>query len=293
MRVAIIDVGSNTVRTLVAEHTGAALRPLREEKHQISLGAEVVRYGRISDEKLHEVTVVAREHARVARLLGVSRLDVLVTAPGRQAGNAGALLHALAGAVGQAARVVSAEEEGRLAYIGARTATALAGRVGVIDIGGGSTELAGGVDPHWPEWLVSVDIGSQVLTARWFDDDAPRRKAVAACAAEVAEALAGVTPPPLDAVLATGGTARALRRVVGTRLLSPDDLEVALRRVACRTPRQCSKDFGLDEGRGRVVLAGTLIAVEVQRILGVPLRVARGGIREGAALELGARSRAA
>ena len=288
MRSAIIDVGSNTVRLLVAERTADGLQPLREDKAQVSLGAEVARSGRISDEKLHETGRYAREFAAVARSLGCERIETLVTAPGRQSDNAGALLHVLGVAVGQAARVVSAEEEGRLAYVGARAATPLPGDVAVVDIGGGSTELMGGVDPARPDWLLSLDIGSQVLTARHFDDELPRRCAIAACREEIAAAFASVTTPSVAAALATGGSARALRRVVGSRLLGPDDLECAVRRLSKRTPREASRAFGLDDGRGRVVLAGALLAIETQRVLGVPLEVARGGIREGAALEIGA-----
>ena len=287
MRFGIIDVGSNTVRLLVADRVDGGLSPVAEAKHQISLGAEVARAGHISDAKLLEAGRTAREFAGVARRYGCDRIETLVTAPGRQSDNAGALLHVLSAAVGTAARVVSAEEEGRLAYIGARAATPVPGDVAVVDIGGGSSELMGGLDPARPDWLVSLDIGSQVLTARWFDEELPKRKAVAGCREEIEAAFAGVHLPAVEAALATGGTARALRRVVGTRTLGPDELEVAVRRLAKRAPREASKDFGLDVGRGRVALAGALLAVEAQRVLGVPLTVARGGIREGAVLELG------
>ncbi len=286
MRVAIIDVGSNTVRLLVAERTALGLLPLQEEKAQISLGAEVVRAGRISDGKLLEVGRHARAFAAVASGLGCERIETLVTAPGRQSDNAGALLLVLGAAVGQAARVVSAEEEGRLAYIGARAATPLPGVVAVVDIGGGSTELMGGGDPTRPDWLLSLDIGSQVLTARHFDDQLPRKRAIAACREEIAAAFAGVTTPEMSAALVAGGTGRMLRRVMGARIVSAEDIECAVCRLSKRTPREASADYRLDEGRGRVALAGALLAVEAQRVLGVPLEVACGGIREGAVLEV-------
>lgn len=288
MRLAIIDVGSNTIRLLVADRVGDGIVPVTEAKHQISLGAEVARHGHISDEKLLESGRTAREYAALARSLACDRIETLVTAPGRQSDNAGALLHMLSSAVGSPARVVSSEEEGRLAYVGARAATPIHGHVAVVDIGGGSTELVTGSEPRRTDWIVSLDIGSQVLTARHFDDGLPRRSAIAACRAEIEAAFAGVTAPEVAAALAAGGTARALRRVVGTRSLGPDDLECAVRRLSKRTPREASRDYGLDVGRGRVALAGALLAVEAQRALGVPLLVARGGIREGAALELSA-----
>jgi exopolyphosphatase/pppGpp-phosphohydrolase len=127
-----------------------------------------------------------------------------------------------------------------------------------------------------------------VLTASHFDEELPRKREVAACREEVEEAFSGLLLPRVEAALATGGTARALRRVVGNRVISGDELEIALRRLAKRTPAEASKAYGLDVGRGRVALAGAMIALEAQRALGVPLTVARGGIREGAALELSA-----
>ena len=287
MRVAIIDVGSNTVRMLVADRGDCGFVPVREAKEQISLGAEVARIGHISDEKLLETGRYAREFAGIARALGCERISTIVTAPGRQSNNAGALLHILGAAVGTSARVVSAEEEGRLAYIGARAATPLPGDVAVLDIGGGSTELMGGDDASRPDWLVSLDIGSQVLTARHFDEDVPRKRDILDCREEIETAFAGLSFPEVTAVLATGGSARALRRIVGHRMLDTDDLRNVVRRLAKRTPQQCSQDFGLDAGRGRVVLAGALLAQEAQRALGLPLTVARGGIREGAVLEMG------
>ena len=287
MRLGIIDVGSNTVRLLVADRTDDGLEPVAEAKHQVSLGAEVARAGRISAAKLLETGRTAAEFAAIARDHGCDRIETLVTAPGRQSANAGALLHVLHGAVGAAARVVSAEEEGRLAYIGARAATPLPGHVAVVDIGGGSTELMGGTDPVHPDWLISLDIGSQVLSARWFDDGQPQPARVAGCRREIEEAFSLVRPPAVEAALAAGGTARALRRVAGTRILAAKDLHAAERRLAKRTPHAASEDFGLDAGRGRVALAGALLAVEAQRVLGAPLTVARGGIREGAVLELG------
>lgn len=286
MRIAIIDVGSNTVRLLIADRDALGLVPVREEKAQVSLGAEVARFGRISDEKLLETGRHAREFAAIARSLGCDRIETIVTAPGRQSANAGALLLALSNAVGLRARVVSAEEEGRLAYVGARAATPLPGDIAVIDIGGGSTELMSGTDPDRPDWLVSLDIGSQVLAARHFGEEVPGKRAIVACREEIAAAFAGVVAPPVEAALAAGGTARMLRHVMNTRTLGEPELEGAVRRLSKRTPAEASLAYGLDPGRGRVALAGALLALEAQRVLGVPIQVARGGIREGAALEV-------
>ena len=94
------------------------------------------------------------------------------------------------------ARVVSPEEEGRLAYEGAVAAFPdLPATVAVCDVGGGSTEIAVGTPDAGPAWLVSLDIGSLRLAHRFLEADPPGKKALAAAHADVAETLEGITPP--------------------------------------------------------------------------------------------------
>ena len=160
LNVAVLDVGSNTVRLLVAARGANGLAPLREEREHLLLGEEVERLGRISDEKLAATARCAGRYARVARGFGVDRLDVIVTAPGRQSENADELVQALAIATGVAVRVLSADEEGRLAYEGAVAAAAsLPETVAVCDVGGGSTELVVGTPTVGPTWSRSINLG--------------------------------------------------------------------------------------------------------------------------------------
>ncbi len=219
LNVAVLDVGSNTVRLLVAARGATGLAPLREEREHLLLGEEVERLGRISDEKLAATARCAGRYARVARGLGVDRLEVIVTAPGRQSENADELLQALAIATGAAVRVLSADEEGRLAYEGAvAVAASLPETVAVCDVGGGSTELVVGTPAVGPTWWRSLNLGCVRLTERFLGDDPPGKVAMAAAAEEVERQLEGLTPPLPLAALATGGTARALRKVVGEAL---------------------------------------------------------------------------
>jgi len=96
MRVAAVDVGSNTVRLLVAGRSGRRLEPLREEKAVLLLGEEVERHGRIRARKLDQVADCVAGYGRVARELGAAHIDILVTAPGRQSENAEELVHRVA-----------------------------------------------------------------------------------------------------------------------------------------------------------------------------------------------------
>ena len=119
MRVGVIDVGSNTVRLLVASVAGGSVRTVREERTHLGLGEELLRHNRIRRRKLDEVAEVTGDYARIARKLGVRELETVVTAPGRQGDEPARLLDVLGRATAGEVRVVSAEEEGRLAFEGA------------------------------------------------------------------------------------------------------------------------------------------------------------------------------
>src|SRR5439155_10559482 len=218
MHVAVIDVGSNTVRLLVAAPSKAGLATVARDRVTLGLGACIERSGAIPSEKLDETGLCVRSLAARAREAGADLVDVLVTSPGRQAANGEALVAAVAQAAGAPAWQLSGEDEGRLAYEGALALEAPdSARVAVCDVGGGSTQLAIGSGPE-PDWVRSFDIGSLRLTRRALDHDPPRRKAVDAARSVVAEVFADASSPPVDAALAVGGSARAVKRLAGRTL---------------------------------------------------------------------------
>jgi exopolyphosphatase / guanosine-5'-triphosphate,3'-diphosphate pyrophosphatase len=288
MRVGVVDVGANTLRLLVATRDKRGrIEPIREERRQLGLGEDLERSeGVIGEEKLEAAAVVARTHVRSARKLGAGQVVVLVTSPGRQAVNASDLLAALRQATDCEVRVLDADEEGSLAWFGAvAAADDLRKTVAVCDVGGGSAQLVVGTTTDGPTWSRSVDIGSLRLTRRFFRHDPPSARELAEAAAVVRQSFADVVPPLPLAALATGGTARALRRVVGSKL-GEGELATALRKLSKRSSREIAKELDVDRARARTVTAGALILSEAQRRLTVPLLTARGGLREGAALLL-------
>ena len=273
MHVAAIDVGSNTIRLLVARVDGA-IEPLDSERVRLSLGAEIERNGGVSEVSVAAAAKAVRRLCARARRHSLDALDVFLTAPGRQSANADELLAALSRAAAHPVRVLPTEEEGRLAYAGA-IATAdveLSRTVAVCDVGGASTEIAIGDPACEPTWIRSVDLGSVRLTAR--DDHA----------AEVTSAFATIEPPPVDVALAVGGSARAVRRLVGP-WLGQEELAAAWRIVAVTPERTISRRYGVHKSRVGILPAGVELLAELQRRLGVPLHVCSGGIREGAVLE--------
>jgi exopolyphosphatase/guanosine-5'-triphosphate,3'-diphosphate pyrophosphatase len=274
MRIGVIDVGSNTTRLLVASADADGLEPLENEKVRLSLGGEIERYGAVSAVHLAAAAKAVRELAAAARRKRVVSLDVFLTAPGRQAGNADELVAALSRAARVPVRVLTKEEEGSLAYRGAvlTADVPLPSRIAACDIGGASTEIAVGSPDGEPDWIESVDLGSVRLTARAGD-----------MPAEAREAFGLLEPPAVEAALVVGGSARAARRLVGAEL-GEDELAEALRLVETCPPREIARRFGVDRARADILPAGVVLLAEVQRRVGVPLHVCSGGIREGAVL---------
>jgi exopolyphosphatase / guanosine-5'-triphosphate,3'-diphosphate pyrophosphatase len=274
MRIGVIDVGSNTTRLLVANAGADGLVPLDKGKVRLGLGEEIERYGAVSAVHLAAAAKAVRGMAVAARRRRVVSLDVFLTAPGRQAGNAEELVAALTRASGVQARVLTKEEEGTLAYRGAvlTAGIPLPPRIAVCDIGGASTEIAVGNPASEPEWIESVDLGSVRLTTRAGD-----------MATEARDAFACLEPPAAEAALAVGGSARAARRLVGDEL-GEVELAEALRLVQTSPPREIAALYGVDRARAEILRAGVILLAEVRRKLGVPLHVCAGGIREGAVL---------
>jgi exopolyphosphatase/guanosine-5'-triphosphate,3'-diphosphate pyrophosphatase len=285
VRAGVIDVGSNTVRLLVAGPAEGGVEAVVREREFAGLAAEIERTGAISSDKLAEVGQVAARYAALAVEHGADRLEVIVTAPGRSAANAAELREMLAWAAGVPVRQLSAEDEGRLAYAGAVGAcSSVPDTIAVVDVGGGSTQVMVGTERE-PAWLRGLDVGSLRLTERFIHGDPATMDELTAVSDAVEDAVRELTPPlPLGA-LATGGTARTLRRLVGKRL-SEDSLTEALEIVTGGPAAQVADDYGLPPERARVLAAGIIVLRAAHRRLNVELEVAKGGVREGAVLSL-------
>jgi exopolyphosphatase/guanosine-5'-triphosphate,3'-diphosphate pyrophosphatase len=289
--VGVIDVGSNTVRLKVANGSEELLS-IRE---MLRLGAEVEKHGRISEAKLAETVEVVRRFGDLARAEGATDIEVLITSPGRQAANGAELLEALGQAARCNARILTAVEEGLLAFDGAMSVAAPpAGRlVAVVDVGGGSAQVVVGSRRRGPVWSRSIDIGSQRLTSRLLGGDPPGHEAIAAARAEVASYLEGFDAPTPRTTLAVGGSARALKRLAGTSRLGAEELADVVDLLATTSFQQLIDKHDADPDRVRTMAAGALILSEIQRRLGTPLKVVRAGLREGALLALSERRAAA
>ena len=290
MPLGVVDVGSNTVRLLVTDH-GKPVLTLRETP---GLGACVERDGSIPTEKLAEVAAHVHRFVEAAAAVGARDVEVPITSPGRQARNGAELLATIQAATPAPTRILSAQEEGRLAFVGATGSVHLPARrrVAVVDVGGGSSQIVAGSGREGIVWSGTIDLGSRRLASRELAGDPPTTDELAAARQDVERLLAGLEPPEVRSAFAVGGSARALKRLVGGRL-GADELDEAVDLLAHTTAAELVERFDVNPARAETLAAGATILSVVQARLGAPLKVVRAGVREGAVGELAARRRAA
>jgi len=283
---ACIDIGSNTTRLLVAEPSDGRLRELMTQRAFTTLGKATTK-GRIPEEKIEETAEVVATQARLARELGAEDIAVVATAAVRAAKNREEFGAAVEAESGLPVRVLSGHEEARLAFLGAtRTFSGpLDGSIAVVDVGGGSTELVFGTLAEGATWEESFRIGSGFLADSYLRSDPPSVAELESVRAHVGGVFEGLRTPSAVHAVATGGSANALRRLVGAELVY-ETLERAIRILGSTPIAQVAKRFELDPERVRVLPAGVLLFEELSRLLGLPLSVGRGGVREGVILDL-------
>ena len=286
MRGACIDIGSNTTRLLVADIVSARVSAVHHARAYTGLGREVSATGQISPVKLAEAADVVSRQLQEARSFEAERIICVATAAVRRAGNAAELTALIERQCdGLEVSVLAEEQEARLAFLGALRSLrgAPRGPLGLVDVGGGSTEMVVGDPETGVSWWRSVPIGSGVLSADCLRGDPPGADELARARAQVEEALAGVNPPRTALTVAVGGSAAAMFQMTGN-LLDVAALESALERLAREPLDQVATETNLEPERVRLLPAGLLILLAAARRFGQPLLVGVGGLREGVLL---------
>lgn len=283
MRVAAIDVGTNSTRLLVAEEQPGGFRSIDRRMVITRLGQGVDRSQLLSPEALDRTLRTIAEYSATCGELGVERLRVTGTSAVRDARNRAEFFDGVRKLTGTEPVVLTGEEEARATFLGTLSDLHEPGTVVVVDIGGGSTELI--VGSGEPEKLVSLDIGCVRLFEKYLESDPPAADEVEALRAEVADLLAGARDelrvPAGSRLIGVAGTVTQLATLkAGSPVYDPDvthhsvlshgDVRALARRLGSLTFAQRKRVKGLEPGRADVIVAGTEILLGVMEAFDLP-----------------------
>ena len=300
MRLGVLDVGSNTVHLLVVDaHPGARPLPAHSHKADLRLAQLLDESGAIGPEGVDKLIETVQD-ALEAEDKGVEALLPFATSAVREASNADEVLARVQAETDVELQVLTGAEEARLTFLAARRWFGWsAGKLLVLDIGGGSLEIAYGMDEE-PDAAVSLPLGAGRLTAGWLPTDpadpadvrALRRHVRAQIARTVGEFSRFGAP---DHVVATSKTFKQLARLAGAarstdglyvqRELKRRSLEDWVPRLTSMTADERAELPGVSPGRSGQLLAGALVAEGAMDLFGVEtLEICPWALREGVIL---------
>jgi exopolyphosphatase/guanosine-5'-triphosphate,3'-diphosphate pyrophosphatase len=298
-RVAVIDIGSNSTRLLVADVRGGRVTPIERRSTVTRLGRGVDLSGRLAAEAIEAACAAVDPYVATLQELGAERVDAIATSAVRDAANGGAFVAELRERFALSARVLDGEEEARLTYLGATSQTSPEVPTLVIDIGGGSTELIVGEEREI-EWHASLQAGVVRHTERHLVSDPPDPTQLEELAADLRGLIDAATmeAPRAEAGIAVAGTPTSLaaielelepydpRRVHGHVLELPN-IQRMLSRLAAAPLARRTEIRGLHADRAPTIVAGVVTLVEVMRAFDLErITVSEHDILYGAAIVL-------
>ncbi len=299
-RVAVVDIGTNSTRLLVAEPEGDSLRELARESIVTRLGEGVDATGRLGDEPQARVFRVLDGFRETMDAHDADVRTAVMTSAVRDAANGAQFADTVRERYGLTGRTLSGDEEARLTFLGATSTRADGGVLLVIDIGGGSTEMVEG-ERGEVEFHVSTQVGVVRHTERFLHDDPPAPGELEALAGAARETIEAAVPAAVrervQAAVAVAGTATQLAaidlalepydrsRVEGHRL-PRERLEALRDRLAAVPLAERRQITGLDPARAPTIVAGVAILLEVVSAFGLDgVEVSERDILWGVALD--------
>ncbi|GGZ28838.1 hypothetical protein GCM10010327_68990 [Streptomyces nitrosporeus] len=294
-------MGSNTVHLLVVDaHPGARPLPAHSHKAELRLAELLDPEGAIGPRGVDRLVTTVTDALRAAEDLGCEDVLAFATSAVREASNADRVLARVKEETGVALTVLSGEEEARLTFLAARRWFGWsAGKLLVLDIGGGSLEVGYGLDEQ-PDAAVSLPLGAGRLTAAWLRGDPPDPSAIRDLRRHVRTGIARTVGEfnrlgPPDHVVGTSRTFKQLARITGAarsaeglyvqRVLTRKALQEWVPKLSEMTVEQRGALPGVTEGRAAQLLAGALVAEGAMDLYGVEeLEVCPWALREGVIL---------
>lgn len=302
MIVAVVDVGTNSTRLLVAEvRDGRVVRERTRRTHVTRLGEGVDETGRLSEAAVERVLTVCESYRQEIDRLGAEHVVAVLTSAVRDARNGAELERALRERFGFEAMTIPGEREARLTFRGATSARPPGDTpLMVLDIGGGSTEVVVGREGR-VEFFVSTQIGSVRYTERFLHSDPPAQAELEACRAAVQGVLASSVPKEVreraGEGVAVAGTPTSFAAIdlelepydrdrVNGHVLTLERCEQILADLARRPVAERRGVRGLHPDRAPTIVAGGTILVEAIRLFELTeIRVSEHDILDGAAIE--------
>jgi len=305
VKVAIVDLGTNTCRLFLAEVGDTGVRTVDRVTTVVRLGQGVDHTRRLAPEAVARTRACLAGYAGRLTAFGPERTLLVATSVLRDAGDGAAFLAQVRRDFGLPSRVLAGQEEAELSFRGGTAGLdAASGPVVLVDIGGGSTEFAAGRPGAGPEVVRSLDIGVVRLTERFLRHDPPQETELERLVGFVRAAVEdGVPPGVRDSAGLMVGVAGTYTTLVAHKLhlreyrsdlvhghvLSLADIDAAATLFASLTNEERGRLTGIQKGREDVILAGTLIAREACLAFGLEaVRVSEADILEGAARALAA-----
>ena len=217
VRAAVIDVGTNSVKLLVADIRGHSVTPLYETSEQTRLGAGFYQTHRLEPGRIQNTADAARRFAQTAQKSGAKHLRVIATSAARDAINRNELTAALEAATGVPTEVISGEQEADWGFLGVSTSDCWAGQdLLILDVGGGSTEfILGRAGEARPEFRQSFQLGSVRLLEQFPPTDPPSAGELPALRDELAILMKQQVRPALAAVWSPSARSEPTRRSLG------------------------------------------------------------------------------
>ena len=287
MPVAVIDIGTNTTRLLVAEVEDGEVVELERRTIITRLGQDVDATGRLADEAMDRVAEAIAGYREVIDRLGAEKVVAVATSAMRDSENGPDFHDYLNEKYGVDARTISGDEEARLTFLGATAGRTDDRETVVIDIGGGSTEYVVGRPGEDPGFHTSTQMGSVRFTERFVDHDPPSRDEMQQLAQAVRDTVPDVTA---EHAIAVAGTATSLAAIDGAEdvhgyRLSLASCERITSMLAALPVDERRNVKGLHPDRAPTIVAGAVILTESIRAIGLELaEVSDRDLLHGAAL---------
>jgi exopolyphosphatase / guanosine-5'-triphosphate,3'-diphosphate pyrophosphatase len=301
-RVAVVDIGTNSTRLLVADVRGDGLEELERKSTVTRLGQDVDRDGRLADEAMERVYAVLADYRERIDRHGAEQVAAVATSAVRDAANGEEFRAAVRERFGIEARTISGDEEAWLTFLGATQGrSGEAAETLVIDIGGGSTEFVVGHPGSRPRFHASTRLGSVRQTERHLETDPPRAGELVSLSEEAMAIIGADVPGEVRADVSTGiavaGTATSLAAIdqaldpydperIHCYRLSLTSAERLVQELAALPLTERREVTGLDPGRAPTIVAGAAILVAAIRSFGLEaVEISEADILHGAALE--------